>query len=76
MSNGIIRCLECKPDGTSYVEEYIAFMDSCILMPPEDEAIADIVMEEAEPYFGGNKDLDTVIEIIQNRVQLYLYENS
>lgn len=75
MSNGIIRCLECKPDGTSYVEEYIAFMDSCILMPPEDEAIADIVMEEAEPYFAGNKDLDTVIEIIQNRVQLYLDEN-
>lgn len=75
MSNGIIRCLECKPDGTSYVEEYIAFMDSCVLMPPEDDAIADIVMEEAEPYFAGDKDLDTVVEIIQNRVQLYLDEN-
>ena len=50
-------------------------MDSCVLMPPEDDAIADIVMEEAEPYFAGDKDLDTVVEIIQNRVQLYLDEN-
>lgn len=75
MGNGIIRCLECKPDGTSYVEEYIAFMDSCILMPPEDDAIADIVREEAEPYFTEDRNPDMVIEIIQNRVQMYLNEN-
>ncbi len=75
MGNGIERCLECKPDGTSYVEEYIEFLDSCILMPSSDETIADIVREETEPYFAGDKNLDTVIENIQRRVQLYLNEN-
>lgn len=76
MGNGVIRCLECKPDGTSYAEDYIEFMDSCILMPPRDDIIADIIREEAEPYFAGDKDLDQVIDNIQKRVQLYLYENS
>ena len=75
MGNGIEQCLECKPDGTSYVEEYIEFLDSCILMPSSDETIADIVREETEPYFTGDKNLDTVIENIQRRVQLYLNEN-
>lgn len=75
MGDGTYRLLECKPDGTSYVEDYIAFMDSCILMPPEDSAIASIVMEEVGPYLAGDKDLDAVINIIQSRVQLYLNEN-
>lgn len=75
MGNGVYRGLKCKPDGTSYVEDYIAFMDSCVLMPPEDSVIADIVLEETAPYFAGDKDMDTVIDIIQSRVQLYLDEN-
>lgn len=75
MGEGVYRSLECKPDGTSYVEDYIEFMDRCILMPPEDSAIATIVIEETQPYFAGDKDMDTVIGIIQSRVQLYLDEN-
>ena len=75
MGEGIYRGLNCKPDGTSYVEDYIEFMDKCILMPPEDSAIASIVMEETQPYFAGDKDMDAVIDIIQSRVQLYLDEN-
>lgn len=74
MGEGIYRQLECKPDGTAYTEEYIAFMDSCVLRPPMDSAIASIVIEEVEPYFSGDKDMDSVIKIIQSRVQLYLNE--
>lgn len=74
LGEGVSKQLECKPDGTSYVEDYIAFMDSCVLMPYEDDAIANIVMEEVPAYFSGDKDMDTVIGIIQNRVQLYLNE--
>ena len=66
--------LECKPDGTAYTEDYITFMDSCVLEPPADSAIASIVLEEVEPYFSGNKDINTVINIIQSRVQNYLNE--
>lgn len=76
MGEGVYRILTAKPDGTSYVEDYIAFMDKGTLLPPQDNAIASIVLEETEPYFSGNKDMDTVIGIIQSRVQLYLDENS
>ena len=34
-----------------------------------------IIREEAAPYFTGQKSVDEVTEIIQNRVQLYINEN-
>lgn len=49
-------------------------MDSCILYPTADSTIAGIVWEETEPYFNGDKDLDSVVDIIQRRVQTYLDE--
>lgn len=39
-----------------------------------DTAILNIIQEEAEPYFAGQKSIEQVAEIIQNRVQLYLLE--
>ncbi len=39
-----------------------------------DSAIYSIVREEAASYFSGQKSLDEVIDIIQNRVTLYLEE--
>ncbi|MDE6516396.1 MAG: extracellular solute-binding protein, partial [Acetatifactor sp.] len=74
MGESTYLILSSKPDGTSYVEEYIAFRDSCILSPIEDAWVASIVLEEVEPYFAGDKDMDTVIGIIQSRVQTYLNE--
>ncbi|MDE5747533.1 MAG: extracellular solute-binding protein [Acetatifactor sp.] len=76
MGEGTYQILSTKPDGTAYVEEYIAFMDSCILSPIKDARVASIVLDEVEPYFAGDKDMDTVIGIIQSRVQTYLNENS
>ena len=73
---GVYLQLECKPDGTSYVEEYIAFMDSCVLMPAGDDTIASIVLEEIPAYFSEDKNMDKVIDIIQSRVQIYLDETS
>ncbi|MCM1178868.1 MAG: extracellular solute-binding protein [Clostridium sp.] len=40
-----------------------------------DEAILDIVLEEAQAYFAGDKDLDKTVEIIQNRVETYVNES-
>ena len=37
--------------------------------------ILGIIDEETEAYFAGQKDLDSVTGVIQNRVQLYLQEN-
>ncbi len=40
-----------------------------------EEKIREIINEEAGPYFEGQKTASEVAEIIQNRVQLYLFEN-
>ena len=39
------------------------------------DALLDIVMEEADVYFAGDKTLDETAKLIQNRVQLYVNEN-
>ena len=40
-----------------------------------DYQMFNIIMEEAGAYFSGDKTVDEVAEIIQNRVQLYVDEN-
>lgn len=42
--------------------------------PRKTETILNIIYEEADAYFTGNKSKEEVIEIIQNRVQLLLNE--
>ncbi len=66
--------IDAKPDGTSYLPEYLAFMDGCGISTGVTEPIKDIIWEEAEAFFGGDKDARTVANIIQSRVQLYLDE--
>jgi len=36
--------------------------------------ILNIINEEASAFFSGQKDLNSTVEVIQNRVQLYLHE--
>lgn len=36
------------------------------------QEVLNIIMEEADAYFNGQKSLDEVVGIMQNRVQLYL----
>lgn len=67
--------IDGKPDGTSYLPEYLELMDSCRLPSGVTEPIKDIIMEEAGAFFAGDKDARTVADIIQSRVQLYLDEN-
>lgn len=40
-----------------------------------DNEIWNIVSEEAEPYFGGDKSVDETIDVIQRRASLYVSEN-
>lgn len=67
--------IEAKPDGSSYLPEYLAFMDSCRTSTGVTDPIMDIIREEAGAFFAGDKDAGTVADIIQSRVQLYLNEN-
>ena len=41
----------------------------------EDDELLDIIVEQAQPYFAGDKTLDETARLIQNRVQLYVNEN-
>lgn len=63
-----------KPDGNSYIEEYIATLDSMAAYETEYEFIRQIILEEAEPYFAGDMEVKTAAQNIQSRVQLYLDE--
>ena len=40
-----------------------------------DKTIFDIVQETIGPYFAGDKTLDETVELVQNRVTLYVNEN-
>lgn len=67
--------LETKEDGTTYIPEYIEFLDNCGIWET-DHRIWEIVEEEVGSYWDGSKSAQQVAKIIDNRVQLYLDENS
>jgi ABC-type glycerol-3-phosphate transport system substrate-binding protein len=52
-----------------------AFIDSLVI-PPKPDAVYNIIKEEAEAYFVGQKTLDEVVDIIQSRVEVYVSENN
>lgn len=74
IGNRSYRSLETKNDGSTYVEDYIALLESCVAKPTEADAIRAIIDEEIPAYFNGDKDVDTVADIIQSRASLYLKE--
>lgn len=73
-----IMPLEAKPDGSSYVDDYMDLIQSCGNLDYNSAAfmaIWDIVCEEVEGYFAGNKSAKDVAAAIQSRVSIYLMEN-
>lgn len=72
--DGVYSRLGTKPDGSSWEQEYLELMNHCVNRSNRTEPIVDIIMEEADSYFTGNKDAAAAALVIQNRVQLYLDE--
>lgn len=73
-ANSVTR-VAAKEDGTSFKNEYIDFLQNC---GSKDERFGDIysiIQEEAAAYFEGEKSVEEVQRLIQNRVTLYLNEN-
>lgn len=54
------------------VKEYVLSVDR---MYYYDSAIIDIIVEEAAPFFAGQKTAEQAADIIQSRVQIYVNEN-
>lgn len=63
-----------KPDGSTYMEEYVEFLRGLGPWPIKNTPIREIIEQETEKYFNDVYDLDRTIEVIDNRVQLYLDE--
>ncbi len=67
--------VECKPLTQEQVADYRALVDSASGVWAYDENVQKIVSEEAAAYFSGDKSLDDVCAIIQNRATTYVNEN-
>ncbi len=65
--------LDKKEDGTTFTEEYQAFLQNCT---PSyyNEAVMEIIAEEVSGFFNGELDPMSVTKVIDNRIQLYLDE--
>lgn len=59
-------------------DEINAILDQILDATPyfsvDDDEIINIINEEAVAYYSGQKGIDDVVSIIQNRVQLYVNE--
>lgn len=64
-----------EPMTQEEVEEVLGFMQSVDQLYTNNQALIDIISEEAAPYFAGQKNVKEVVDIIQNRVQIYVSEN-
>lgn len=71
----VMDALLGKPDGTSYLPEYLEAMNNTVPYEEELDVVRDIVREETDAYFAGDKGLEETVRVIQRRVQLYLDES-
>ena len=75
LGDGSYMFIEPKEDGSTFIEEYITALKRLESKDSRAKAVYDIVEDEAELYFAGDRPAEEVARIIQNRVQLYLDEN-
>lgn len=74
--DGTRMVLDVKPDGTPWLEEYLAFIETCEPEPSwRYTPIGEILSEEVQPYFVGDKRAEDVAKVIRSRVQMYLEEH-
>ncbi len=73
-TDGTKKPMKSRQDGTSYLEQYVDFLESAVPYSYDSQLLFEIVQEEANSYFYSDKDIDEVIKAIQRRVQIYLDE--
>lgn len=75
MGKRAITVLEGKADGTSYLAEFLEMAGGSVLYETELDMIRNIVQEEADVCFAGDREPEETARIIQSRVQMYLNES-
>ncbi len=76
LDDSVFINVQPKPDGSSYLDDYLIFLDSTEAYHNPYPEISSIIGNEFASYTSSNKSAKEVAGIIQNRVQLYLDENS
>lgn len=76
LDNSHSYSMEPKPDGSSYLEDYLSFIDSIQVTPNYHPTITSILGDELDAYLNNDRSARETAAIIQNRVQLYLDENA
>ena len=64
-----------EPLTKAEIDSYMNVIKSADKLVNYNESISDIIIEEAQSYFSGQKDAASVAKIIQSRVQIYVNEN-
>lgn len=66
--------LESKPDGSTYIDDYMDTLKKSVPRDYLSEAITDIIYEEADSFFEGGKSAEEVSKVIQSRISIFLSE--
>jgi ABC-type glycerol-3-phosphate transport system substrate-binding protein len=64
------------PITQEQADAFVEYVNGATTVATYDSDIMDIVTEEAEAYFAGDKSAEEVTKLIQNRVSIYLGETS
>ena len=67
--------IEAEPLTQEDIDNYMNVLKSADKLVNYNESISNIIVEEAQSYFSGQKDAASVAKIIQSRVQIYVNEN-
>ena len=68
--------VKIKPLTQEEVKKFSDFVLSINLLYSGNSEVSDIISEECSAFFSGQKTAEEVAEIIQNRVSVYINENS
>ncbi len=76
LDNSHSALIQPKPNGDSYLEEYLAFLENAQPTNNSHAAVWDIIYQELNTYLNSGKSASDTAAVIQSRVQLYLDENA
>ncbi len=68
------RLFEVEAPGEEHLARFEAMINSTDEIYWPDDALSDIVWESVGPYFAGDKSMDDMLRLLDNRVGLYLSE--
>lgn len=73
----VVTIVDYEPVYVSeeHIETVSRILEEAQLPVQKNEEILNIILEEVEDYFSGDKTIEQVTEIIENRVTMYLAEN-